>query len=144
MSDLSGKYKVYLGGRERGLRYTLEDRERLEGMFPRPDGTPNDLPTIVQNHMVGSGAFSVQAALLWKGLHTVDKRIQLGKVKEWLQKEVDASKGETNPLQPVFRAVFNAIFESGVLGVVIKDALAEAEDGDESPKEEKKQTPPKS
>ena len=139
MSDLSGKYKVYLGGRERGLRYTLEDRERLEGMFPRPDGTPNDLPALVQNHLVGSGALSVQVALLWKGLHTVDKRIQQNKVKEWLQKEVDG--GGDAPLQPVFRAVFNAIFESGVLGVVIKDALAEADEGEESPKEETP-TPP--
>jgi len=131
MSDLSGKYKVYLGGRERGLRYTLEDRERLEGMFPRPDGTPNDLLGLVQNHLINSGSVSVQAALLWAGLHRVDSRIQLNKVKEWLQKEA-----ETSNLKAVFIPVFNAIFESGVLGTVIKDALSESDEEEVTPKAE--------
>lgn len=133
MSDLSGKYKVYLGGRERGLRYTLEDRERLEGMFPRPDGTPNDLMSLVQNHLVTSGAFHVQAALLWAGLHRVDSRLQMGKVKSWLEKHVE----EGQELRAVYTPVFNAIFESGVLGKVIKDALVsdDVDEGEESPKD---------
>ena len=139
MSDLSGKYKVYLGGRERGLRYTLEDREKLEGMFPRPDGTPNDLMSLVQNHLIGSGAFGVQAALLWAGMHRVDSRLQLAKVKTWLEKHVE----EGQELKAIYVPMFNAIMESGVLGAIIKDAITgEEEDEEEAPKEKK--APPKS
>lgn len=141
MSDLSGKYKVYLGGRERGLRYTVEDRQRVEDMFPRPDGTPNPLPDLMENHLVGTGAFAVQAAILWAGLHRVDSRIQLGKVKEWLQKE-----SEHGNFGPLFRPVFNAVFESGVLGVTIVDAVTdvpEGEDEEEGPPKEKGGSPAK-
>ena len=137
-TDTSGKYKVYLGGRERGLRYTVKEREALEALYPRPDGTPNDLMGLVQTHLVSPGAFSVQAALLWAGLHCVDSRIRQDKVKEWLSKHVE----EGQQMKAIFIPVFNAIMESGVLGAVLKDAITgeEDEDDEEGPKE-KKPTP---
>ena len=129
MSDLSGKYKVHLGGRDRGLRYTLEDREHLEGMFPRPDGTPNDIYTIVQ-HIVGGGSHAVQAAILWVGLKRVDSRITLAKTKDWLGKHI----GEGSELKVVYTPVFNAVMESGITGTIIKDAVLEVDEDAEPPK----------
>jgi len=138
MSDLSGKYKVHIGGRDRGLRYTLEDREILEGMFPRGDGTPNDLLGLLRQHLVASGSIAVQAALLWAGLHRVDSRINLKKVKDWLQKEME---GNSVALKEIFVPVFNAVFESGCLGMVVKEAITK--DDLESEEEESEEEDPK-
>jgi hypothetical protein len=134
MSDLSGKYKVYLGNRDRGLRYTVADRERLEGMFPRPDGTPNALIDLIQNHIVANGSFAVQAAVVWAGLNRVDSKITLSKVKDWLEKETQ-TKGEAT-VGLILRTTLNAVFASGVLGKVIEDAFSEgSEEEAEVPKE---------
>ena len=139
MSDLSGKYKVYLGGRERGLRYTLEDRETLEGMFPRNDGTPNDIFTLVR-HIIEGGSFAVQAALLWKGVQRVDSRITLAKVKDWLTKHV----AEGSDLKVIYTQVFNAIMESGITGTTVKDAVTETDEGEDQDAPKAEASPPES
>ncbi len=132
MSDLSGKYKVHLGGRDRGLRYTWKDMDQLEKMFPRPDGTPGDLTSLIQGHLIESGSFSVRSTLLWKGLHTVNNKITLAKVQEWLEKHVK----EGSALKVIYIPTLNAFAESGVLGQVIEDAFGqEVDEGeDEAPK----------
>ena len=141
MGDLSGKYKVYLGDRSRGLRYTYKDRVQLEEMFPRPDGTPGNLTSLIEGHLVnpGGGSFRVQSTLLWKGLHCVNNKISLLKVQEWLEKHVK----ENGDLATIYRPVINAFFSSGVLGKVIDDAFpdvdidADPDEDTESPKDKK-------
>lgn len=127
------KFKTYIGAKSRGLKYTLADREDLEAMFPRAGGGASNLFELIQEHFVKPGSFAVQAAMLWKGLARVDSRVTLDKTKEWLEAEVE--KGSA--LTPIFKAVIDAILDSGVLGFVIKvdledEAIAEKP---ESPKE---------
>ncbi len=140
MGDLSGKYKVFLGNRSRGLRYTYKDRVQLEDMFPRPDGTPGNLTSLIEVHLVnpGGGAFRVQSTLLWKGLHCVNSKISLLKVQEWLEKHV-ADNGD---LAAIYRPTINAFFASGVLGKIIDDAFPDVDvDADEDADEDTPESP---
>ncbi len=140
MSDLSGKYKVHLGGRDRGLRYTMEDRDQLERLFPRPDGTPNDIITILGH--LDKGAYAVQTAILWVGLKRVDSRINLPKVKEWLTKHIS----EGSELRVIYNQVFKATMFDGITGksIDVDDIDAPVDEGEEAEPPKAKGAQPKS
>lgn len=114
MSDLSGKYKVFLGGRDRGLRYTVDDAEQLETMFRRDDGLPVGVFALAQDILNIYGSRTVFHAVLHIGLKRVDSRITPEKVKQWFQEVVE--KDDREALREVRIATYNALGDSGIAG----------------------------
>ncbi len=129
MGDLSG-YKVHLGGRDRGMRYTADDAVTLEGMFPGPRGIPVGVFDLVQNIFQSEGSRTVLHALLWIGLKRVDSRITMAKAVEWFQKLVDAD--DKGGIKAVRETIYNAAGASGLAGFKWDElSLDEAMDGEE-------------
>lgn len=110
-------YTVNLGGETLELLYRMQDRDAVETMFPRQDGTPGSLANMVREHcLTGGGAFSVMAALLWAGLAHLGPKWDLSKVRVEFGKVVQASV--PGGVSAINTAVFRAISTSGVLGFV--------------------------
>jgi len=111
------QFTVTLSGKTLDLKYRLDDREAVEALFPRADGTPAGLSALVSEHLIkNGGSFKVQTALLWGALaHLPGDAWTIERVKEEFGKLMVAGGGVRN----VNTAVFNAIISSGVLGVVV-------------------------
>ena len=122
---------INLGGKLRRLRYEVDDREELESMFPRPDGTPGNLYSFIAQHFSLTGSFAIQAAVVWVGLRRCDGTVTLGKTREWLA----ASNAAGGKLADVLRPVANVILYSGVCGFIptIPPPGEETELGKEEP-----------
>ena len=139
---MPAKYTVHLGGRDRGLRFTLDDREALEGLFPRPDGTPCNLWELLQNHFMKPGSLAVQTAILWRALYSNDNRITMENVRKWLRQYLDGGGKPT----PIFKTVWDAALESGVLGFTLKPEqyMGLEDEGEEGGSPKEKDIPPPS
>jgi len=110
------QFTVTLSGKTLDLKYRLDDREAVEALFPRADGTPAGLSALVSEHLIkNGGSFKVQTALLWGALAHLGGDWTIERVKEEFGKLMTAGGGVRN----VNTAVFNAIISSGVLGVVV-------------------------
>jgi hypothetical protein len=120
-------YFVTLGGRKRLLRFTLDDREFVEDMFPGPDCTPGNLMDLCMRHLSSlRGSFKVQAAIVFAALRH-DKHVTLDLVREWLK---DAFKPGSKPID-VFRPVIECISASGVLGFTVEEPPQDDPEGKE-------------
>ena len=120
---MAREYTVYLDGTTRTLKYKVSDREAIEELFLRGDGTPTSLWTLMSTHLVGAGSIKVQKALLWGGLRHLGEKWTLEKVGTDLQRALD----EGTLLKDINTTVFKALMISGVLGESRDmDALAEA------------------
>jgi len=125
---MAKEYFVTLGGRTRALRITLDDREAVEGMFPRPDGTPNNLMDLCVGHLYSvRGSLKVQAAVVWACLRQ-DGRTSLEDVGGWLK---EAFKPGGKPIE-ILRPVVACISSSGVLGFTVEEKADDPE-GKEQP-----------
>lgn len=122
------EFYVDLGGKRRQLRFDLTDREEIEGLFPRPDGSPASLGVLLRDHLIGPGSFRVQVTILFFGLRFHSKGLTEDQVRSWVQ---DYLKGEGAKLSDLMIVVAKAIHVSGVLGYVGKLREAAPEEGKE-------------
>lgn len=116
------EYVVKLGGRDCRLLYTLDEREELEQMFPRADGTPGSLGALVQGHMLGAGSFRVQVAIVWAGVRHLGKKYAIDYVRECMAKAT-----KEDGLLAITRPAWRSILASGVLGRVVEESEPEPE-----------------
>lgn len=123
------KYSVTLGAESLDLKYRISDREAVEDMFPRADGSPGSFGGLMNAHLIrNGGAFKVQSAFLWAGLNYIGSKWTQEKVHDEFAKQITTGEG----LRDINTAMVKAILASGVLGQVIQDD-AEDEPGKEQP-----------
>jgi len=107
------EYTVEIDGQPRLLKYRLQDRETIEAMFPRPDGSPASLAALVRGHLFQSGSIAVQTAMVWAGLRHLGNK--------WTVERVSAAMdaaSQNGGIKKLTDAVREAIVMSGVLGSV--------------------------
>jgi hypothetical protein len=122
-------YSVTIDGKAFPLKYGVDEREGIEDSFPRPDGTPGNLSTLVQGNCVGSGgSFKVQTMIVFYGLRHHGKVITYEKVRDAMAKAMKNGGVGLAFIAPAR----NSIFLSGVLGKVV----------DPEPEPEGKEEPP--
>jgi hypothetical protein len=116
MSD----FHTTVGGQTRRVIYTLDDREAVEEIFTRPDGTPGSLWALAT-----SGSIKALVAVLWGGLRH-DESVTLDLCKKWVAEHLKGGGGLSQIMQPVA----DCILASGVLGfTMLKPEPAEEETG---------------
>lgn len=107
-------YSVTLDGKACALHYTIDDREEVEGMFPRPDGTPGNFPAMVRENLIAGGSFRMQCVLVWAGVRHLGKQWTYEKVHAAMEKAT-RNGGVKEILEPAFKC----ILAEGVLGNVV-------------------------
>ena len=123
-------YFINVGGKDRRLVYTADDREAVERLFPY-EGQPGNLRQLMQRNgffeSSGSGSFEVQATILWAGLQHESPTLSVQKVKGWIKDHLTARRHIALLSAPAAAA----ILEQGVLGYVVDvSTLAEQEEGE--------------
>lgn len=111
-------YSVTLGGETLDLKYRVGDRELVEDMFPRDDGSPGSFGGLMNAHLIrNGGAFKVQVAFLWAGLNHLGSKWNIEKIREAFGKQIVTGEG----LRDINTAMVKAILASGVLGTIIEE-----------------------
>jgi len=127
-------YFINIGGKDRRLVYTADDREAVERSFPY-EGQPGNLRQLMQRNgffdSSGGGSFEVQATILWAGLRHESPTLSVMKVKGWIKEHLTARRHIALLTAPAAAAVL----EQGVLGYVVDiSTLAEQEESGEGGK----------
>lgn len=114
-------YTVDLEGQTLELLYRIQDRILVEAEFPRADGTPGSMASMLQQHCIqGGGAIVVQAVILWAGLRHLGKEWDREKVLQAFGKLV-TNAGTKGSVRDVNVAITKAVLASGVLGFSTPD-----------------------
>lgn len=111
---MAKSYSVNIDGHPRKLKYTLADREELEGMFPRPDNTPSSLLALAQGHIFRPGSIKIQTVFLWIGLRHLGKSWTLERCKAAME-----HASQNGGISPILQEITMALMTSGVLGTRI-------------------------
>jgi hypothetical protein len=137
------EYKIEIGGGEKVLRYTRDDRKALEERFDKGlrELINDDVWPTQEGVPTGGGRMTAQVAIVHVGIRHCGPAITESKVEKWLFE--DLIKQGRNALEILATCVV-AILESGVLGLRVEVPEAEPEGKDESEKEPSAQDSPPS
>jgi hypothetical protein len=124
-------HTIRLGGRDRTLRYTDEERMLLERAFPRPDGTPGSLFTLARTHLNLVGSLEVQASIIWAGIKHEDKKLTMAKVAKWLRTAAAQCEEVDELVEKIFNPVLAALSDSRIFGMKVDMTLVRKKDQEE-------------
>lgn len=114
-------HSVTLDGKVCSLNYTVDDRETIEGMYPRPDGTPGSMGAMARDNLIGAGSFRVQVALVWVGVRHLGAAWTFDRVREAMVKAT-----QNGGIGAILRPTYDEILASGCLGRAFVERAADA------------------
>lgn len=109
------EYSIFLGGKDRPLKYKLADRIEIERRFSA-NGVPGDIFKLL-GAIQPQGSLEVFVTILWVGLRHADKKLTPDKVLEMLEARF-AEDGATRAelIRETYNPVLWAVGASGILG----------------------------
>lgn len=118
-------HSVTLDGKACTLKFGPDERELLEATFPRPDGTPGSMGSMVRGNLIESGSFRVQTMLVWLGVRHQGKAWTYDRVREAMVKAT-----QNGGVGAILAPTRDAIVASGVLGraIVVEEEQEEQAD----------------